>query len=56
MNIIRDIISGALPVSELPRFIIWLIGRTFWVWFVLIVVTAALLTRCGTIPALAPYR
>ena len=38
MDILRDIASGALPASELPAFIAWLIGRTFWVWVALLLV------------------
>lgn len=40
MNFVKDIKSGALPVSELPHFFLWLIGRTFWVWIILISVGA----------------
>jgi Na+/H+ antiporter NhaD/arsenite permease-like protein len=45
MNILKDIASGALPVSELPRFIVWAIGKTFWFWFVLILAIAVMLIR-----------
>ena len=45
MNILRDIASGALPPSELPAFAVWLIGRTFWVWVLLLAVGFVVVTR-----------
>ncbi len=29
---ISDIKSGALPWNEIPGFVLWLIGRSFWLW------------------------
>lgn len=37
-NILNDIRSGALPVNELPGFIMWGMGRMGWFWFVVVVV------------------
>jgi len=31
-RIISDIKSGALPWNEIPSFVLWLIGRSFWLW------------------------
>jgi len=35
-TIIQDIKSGALPLSEIPGFMLYMIGRTFWFWLALI--------------------
>lgn len=40
-DILKDIASGALPVSEIPGFVAWSIGKSFWVWFVVIVAGVA---------------
>ena len=37
LEILKDIASGALPVSELPGFIAWMLKKLFWVFFALIV-------------------
>jgi hypothetical protein len=37
-NILKDIRSGALPVRELPAFIVWGMGRTGWFWFTVVVI------------------
>lgn len=37
-NILRDIRSGALPVHELPGFIMWGMGRMGWFWFTVVVI------------------
>lgn len=37
-NVLKDIKSGALPVGEIPGFVAWSIGRSFWMWLVVIVV------------------
>lgn len=39
-EIIKEVKSGALPASEIPSFLLWLIGKSFWFWFWLIVVGA----------------
>lgn len=36
-DILKDIASGALPVSEIPGFVAWSIGKSFWLWFAVIV-------------------
>jgi hypothetical protein len=36
-NILKDVVGGGLPVSEIPGFLAWLMGRSFWFWIVLIV-------------------
>lgn len=33
---LKDIFLGALPLREVPGFIVWLIGKTFWFWIVVI--------------------
>ena len=43
INILKDIKSGALPLRELPGFIMWGMGRMGWFWFVVAVIL--LLTR-----------
>jgi len=30
---LKDIRSGALPASEIPGFVAWQIGKSFWFWF-----------------------
>lgn len=35
--ILKDIKTGALPAREVPGFFLWLLGKTFWFWIVLIV-------------------
>lgn len=35
-DILKDIRSGALPISEIPGFIVWAIGKLFWLWFCVI--------------------
>lgn len=42
-SILADLFSGALPLHELPRFALWLIGRTFWGWFSMVMATAVIL-------------
>lgn len=34
--ILKDISSGALPLHEIPGFIWYLFGKSFWVWFSII--------------------
>jgi hypothetical protein len=36
LEILTDIREGNLPAKELPGFIWFLIGKSFWFWFVLI--------------------
>jgi hypothetical protein len=36
-NVLKDVQTGALPAGELPGFFFWLVGKTFWFWFVIIV-------------------
>ncbi len=38
MNVIKDIRSGALPLSELPRYALWLAGRMFWIWYGILII------------------
>jgi len=38
LNLLKDIRSGALPASEIPGFIAWAIGKSFWFWFAVVVV------------------
>jgi hypothetical protein len=42
-NVLMDILSGELPIDEVPNFIFWLLGETFWLWFTVIVVGAIIL-------------
>ena len=37
-NVIQDIKSGALPVREIPGFIVFTMGRAFWPLIALLVV------------------
>jgi hypothetical protein len=30
---LKDIRSGALPASEIPGFIAWAVGKSFWLFF-----------------------
>jgi hypothetical protein len=32
-NILHDLSTGALPLSELPGFLAWLAAKSFWFWF-----------------------
>jgi hypothetical protein len=36
LNILRDIRGEALPMAEIPSFLFWLVGKSFWFWFALI--------------------
>ncbi len=36
-NIVQDVKDGNLPANELPAFFFFMIGRTFWFWFLLII-------------------
>jgi hypothetical protein len=36
LNILKDIVGGGLPASEIPGFLAWLMGRSFWFWFALV--------------------
>jgi len=47
MNILKDIFTGALPIGEIPGFVVWAIGKTFWFWFAAIVIGAVLLLGVG---------
>lgn len=38
--IFKDIRSGALPMRELPRFVLWIVGKSFWPIFVFIALAA----------------
>lgn len=42
-EILKDIRSGALPASEIPGFVFWMIRKSFWFWFVAIVVGVVVL-------------
>ena len=41
MDFLRDIASGALPLSELPAFIVSLVAKAFWPLFALIMAGVA---------------
>ena len=41
INIFKDIKSGALPLSEIPGFTLWAIGKR--IWLLLMMVLAAVL-------------
>lgn len=30
MNVLKDIKTGALPLNEIPGYLIWLLARLFW--------------------------
>jgi hypothetical protein len=42
MNILHDIRTGALPASEIVPFLLWLIGKSFWLWFGVVVAAAGI--------------
>ncbi len=46
-NIFHDIRTGALPRNEIVPFGVWLLGRSFWFWFALIVIGAVIILRGG---------
>ena len=35
-NVLKDIRSGALPVSDIPGYLAWLVGKSFWFWFAIV--------------------
>jgi hypothetical protein len=37
-NVVKDVRTGALPVIEIPRFLVWLVAKSFWFWILLVVV------------------
>ena len=37
-NVLKDIRSGELPAKEIPGFIAWLIGKSFWIWFSIVLI------------------
>jgi hypothetical protein len=39
--ILKDIKSGALPLGEIPGFVLYLLRQSFWFWFVIIIAFAA---------------
>jgi hypothetical protein len=41
LNILKDIGSGALPVSEIPGFVLWMFRRAPCFWLLILVVVAA---------------
>ena len=38
INILKDIKTGALPLRELPGFVLWGVGHMGWFWFVLMII------------------
>jgi hypothetical protein len=40
-NIFKDVKSGALPLSEIPGFTLWVVGKR--IWLLLMVVLAAVI-------------
>jgi len=36
LEIMTDIKKGTLPAKELPSFLFYLVGKSFWFWFALI--------------------
>jgi hypothetical protein len=36
LAIMKDIVKGNLPLSELPKFTMYMFGKTFWFWFSII--------------------
>lgn len=41
--LLRDIRSGALPLSEVPGFVVWLLAKSFWFWFLIVVIGVVLI-------------
>lgn len=43
LNILKDVKSGALPVSAIPSFIAWLLWRPwFWFWLATVAIAVVL--------------
>ena len=36
-SVVDDIRSSALPLREIPSFMLWTLRHSFWFWFVLII-------------------
>lgn len=36
-NVVTDVRTGSLPKQDIPGFIVYLLGKTFWFWFALII-------------------
>lgn len=45
LNILKDIKSGALPLSEIPGFLAWTFRRTIWFWISVALVLVLWLVR-----------
>ena len=43
-NILKDVKSGALPLSEVPGFMLWAVGKRIWL-ALMLVLAAALFWR-----------
>jgi hypothetical protein len=44
-DILKDIRSGALPVSEIPGFVAWAVGKSPWFWLLVGVVIGGVAIR-----------
>jgi hypothetical protein len=44
LNILKDVKSGALPLSEVPGFMLWAVGKRIW-WLLMVILAAALFWR-----------
>lgn len=45
LNILKDIRSGALPVNEIPGFIVWSFRKTVWLWMAIAILLVILFIR-----------
>ena len=36
LDILKDVRSGALPLSQIPGFLFWLLSKSFWFWIFVI--------------------
>ena len=47
VNIFKDIKSGALPLSEIPGFMLWAVGKRLWLLLMVILAAAMFWRRRG---------
>jgi len=45
LNILKDIRSGALPLHEIPGFVVWSFRKTLWFWVAVAFFLVALFAR-----------
>ncbi len=50
LNILEDIRTGALPASEIPGFVAWMVMKSNWFWIAVSVAILALFVRRKSAP------